>query len=138
MCKGAKAEELLLLALQGSEQLEPIRQWLKLLLQRSPKLSSMQAIAVDHGERAALFMQLHDPSANNGKVCRCCRVPAFVKRIKSSRWQAHNMRAAAQERWQPCQQGITGARPRSWRKLGAGRRLSRWRRKEAPWMIRCC
>ena len=49
-CKGPDAEELLLLALRGSEALEPLRQWLKLLLQSSHKLVSLQAMAVDQGE----------------------------------------------------------------------------------------
>ncbi len=48
--QGADAEELLLLALRGSEALEPLRQWLKLLLQSSPKLTSLQAMAADQGE----------------------------------------------------------------------------------------
>ncbi len=88
-CKGAKAEELLLLALQGNEQLEPLRQWLKLLLQKSPKLSSMQAVAADHGEGAALFLQLHDLRVVAGKTCCQHWVPDA---------EAHDMRSAAQGR----------------------------------------
>ena len=48
-CKGADAEELLLLALRGSDALEPFRQWLKLLLQSSPKLGSLRDMAADQG-----------------------------------------------------------------------------------------
>ena len=53
----AVAEELLQLALQGGEQLEPLRQWLKLLLQSSPKLAGLRAIAEEYGEAHALEVQ---------------------------------------------------------------------------------
>lgn len=49
-CKGADTEELLLLALRGNDVLEPLRQWLKLLLQSSPKLTGLHALAADQGE----------------------------------------------------------------------------------------
>ena len=58
-CQGVDAEELLLLALRGSEALEPLRQWLKLLLQSSPKLTSLQALAADQGESQSLFLLTH-------------------------------------------------------------------------------
>ena len=44
------AEDLLRLALQGGELLEPLRQWLKLLLQSSPRLAGLQALAEELGE----------------------------------------------------------------------------------------
>jgi len=53
-CQGAETENLLLLALQGSDAMEPLRQWLKLLLQSSPKLASLHAVAADHGKNSCL------------------------------------------------------------------------------------
>ena len=52
-CQEAVAEELLRLALQGGEQLEPLRQWLKALLQSSPRLAKLRAIAEELGEAHA-------------------------------------------------------------------------------------
>ena len=69
-CKGPDAEELLLLALRGSDAQEPLRQWLKLLLQSSPKLASLHAMALDQGETVgqcssnpslSLFSLRHNP-----------------------------------------------------------------------------
>ena len=52
-CQEAVAEELLRLALLGGEQLEPLRQWLKALLQSSPRLAGLRAIAEELGEAHA-------------------------------------------------------------------------------------
>ena len=52
-CQEAVAEELLRLALLGGEQLEPLRQWLRLLLQSSPRLAGLRAIAEELGEASA-------------------------------------------------------------------------------------
>ncbi|CAL5220409.1 g2420 [Coccomyxa viridis] len=60
---GADAEELLILALRGSDAQEPLRQWLKLLLQSSPKLASLQALAADHGELPAVLATDHRRTA---------------------------------------------------------------------------
>lgn len=71
-CQGAETEKLLFLALQGNDAMEPLRQWLKLLLQSSPKLASLHAIAADHGEKSSTrpFNQL-----------MCCSEQKYLKAV---------------------------------------------------------
>ena len=72
----ATAEELLQLALQGGEQLEPLRQWLKLQLQSSPRLAGLRAIAEELGEGHAfeVFVGLLNMQWPNCLIWRCIGV----------------------------------------------------------------